>query len=86
MKLVFDDNMRDRIFNFFIEQRKDFSLLEFKKFCVSALYFRITKNTDLLISLNTAISEKFMDEYKQMKVNDIIPIYRCQVKGPTLQN
>ena len=60
VKTLFDDNMRDRIFHFFCEKHKDFTLLEFKRICGSLLFLRLHRNSDLLNQFDAAYKEKFV--------------------------
>lgn len=83
---LFDQQVKDRVVDFFNVNKDQFTLANFKKLSQSLQNFRYPKNSEQYKLLESCIQEKFAFFYPQMDVNDIVPISRLLFRGPEIES
>lgn len=47
LKVIVDNSVRDKIFDFFIQSHKDLSIVDYKRCIVNSLYYKLAPNSNI---------------------------------------
>jgi hypothetical protein len=86
LRFICDDQVKSKMYLFFLQNKDNLSVKDFKNWAMCILSLKLYKNSDIYRTVEQGFVDKFLKEFDSFEVIDIVPICRNIFRGPEFDN